>query len=42
LPEQAVFQRTVIELALLTVMILVLVGSLIMLQKQDRRPHIAE
>ncbi|MCU1309713.1 MAG: hypothetical protein JWO20_838 [Candidatus Angelobacter sp.] len=42
MPEPAVFQRTVIELALLTVMILVLVGSLIMLQKQDRRSQIAE
>jgi uncharacterized membrane protein (DUF373 family) len=42
LPEQAVFQRTMVELALLTVMILVLVGSLIMLQKQGRRPHVAE
>jgi uncharacterized membrane protein (DUF373 family) len=34
LPEQTVFLRTMLELALLTVMILVLVGSLIMLQKQ--------
>jgi uncharacterized membrane protein (DUF373 family) len=42
MPEQAVFQRTVIELALLTVMILVLVGSLIMLQKQDQQRDIAE
>jgi uncharacterized membrane protein (DUF373 family) len=39
LPEAsgAVFLHMMIELALLTVMILVLVGSLIMLQKQDQR-----
>jgi uncharacterized membrane protein (DUF373 family) len=37
LPEQTVFLHTMLELGLLTVMILVLVGSLIMLQKQSRR-----
>jgi len=39
LPEAsgAVFLHMMLELGLLTVMILVLVGSLIMMQKQDRR-----
>jgi uncharacterized membrane protein (DUF373 family) len=37
--EGIVFLHMMLELALLTVMILVLVGSLIMLQKQDQRRH---
>lgn len=39
LPESAesVFRHAILELVILTVMILVLVGSLIMLQKQQRR-----
>jgi uncharacterized membrane protein (DUF373 family) len=35
--DQAAFLHTMLELGLLTVMILVLVGSLIMMQKQSRR-----
>ena len=42
LPEKTIFLHTMLELALLTGMILVLVGSLIMLQKQRRQNRIPE
>ena len=44
LPEagESVFRHSILELALLTVMVLVLVGSLIMLQRHMTRSRIAE
>jgi uncharacterized membrane protein (DUF373 family) len=42
LTAQTLFLHTMLELALLTVMILVLVGSLIMLQKHGRQRRTAE